>query len=78
MTEVTVATKPVLQGKSGFSALLSMLWRDKLAFVSAVILVLIILCAVLGPALLGDMANSQNLRGRNSPPFDLARGWAFV
>nr|WP_244542357.1 ABC transporter permease [Devosia psychrophila] len=55
-----------------------MLWRDKLAFVSAVILVLIILCAVLGPALLGDMANSQNLRGRNSPPFDLARGWAFV
>ena len=78
MTDVTLVAKPVSQGKSGFSALLSMLWRDKLAFVSAVILVLIILCAVLGPALLGDMANSQNLRGRNSPPFDLARGWAFV
>ena len=78
MAEISLATKPVPQGKSGFSELLSMLWRDKLAFVSTVILVLIILCALLGPTLLGDLANSQNLRGRNSPPFDLARGWAFV
>ncbi|WP_232846811.1 ABC transporter permease [Devosia beringensis] len=55
-----------------------MLWRDKLAFVSALVLILIVLCALLGPTLLGDLATSQNLRGRNSPPFDLSRGWAFI
>ncbi|MGV8834222.1 MAG: ABC transporter permease [Devosia sp.] len=55
-----------------------MLWRDKLAFLSAVVLVLIVLCALLGPTLLGDLATSQNLRGRNSPPLDLSRGWAFI
>lgn len=59
-------------------SLLSMLWRDKLAFVSAVALLLIIAFAVLGPALLGELATDQNLRGRNSPPFNLDRGWAFV
>ena len=78
MTDVSLATPPAPQGKSGFAALLSMLWRDKLAFISALVLIFIVLCALLGPALLGDLANSQNLRGRNSPPFDLARGWAFV
>lgn len=71
-------TKPQAAEQSSFGKLLSMLWRDKLAFLSALVLLLIILCALLGPALLGDMATSQNLRGRNSPPFDLARGWAFV
>ena len=55
--------------------LLNMLWRDKLAFVSAVVLLLIVLAALIGPALLGEMANDQNLRGRNFPPFSLARGW---
>lgn len=59
-------------------SLLSMLWRDKLAFVSAVTLLLIIAFAVLGPTLLGELATDQNLRGRNSPPFNLDRGWAFV
>jgi peptide/nickel transport system permease protein len=57
--------------------LLAMLWRDKLAFASAVILLLIIVAALLGPALLGEMANDQNLRGRNFAPFSLARGWQF-
>jgi peptide/nickel transport system permease protein len=71
-------TKPQAAEQSSFGKLLSMLWRDKLAFLSALVLLLIVLCALLGPALLGDMATSQNLRGRNSPPFDLARGWAFV
>lgn len=59
-------------------SLLSMLWRDKHAFVSAVTLLLIIVFAVLGPTLLGELATDQNLRGRNSPPFNLDRGWAFV
>jgi peptide/nickel transport system permease protein len=76
MTDLSLA-KPRSE-KSATAKLLSMLWRDKLAFASAVVLLLIVLCALLGPALLGDMATDQNLRGRNSPPFDLARGWAFI
>jgi peptide/nickel transport system permease protein len=71
-------TKPQPAEDSGFAKLLSMLWRDKLAFASVLVLILIVLCAVLGPALLGDLATSQNLRGRNSPPFDLGRGWPFI
>ena len=77
MTDLTLA-KPPRAEKSAAASLLSMLWRDKLAFISALVLLFIILCALLGPALLGDLATDQNLRGRNSPPFDLARGWAFV
>ena len=57
--------------------LLAMLWRDKLAFVSVLVLLLIVAAALLGPLLLGEMANNQNLRGRNFPPFSLARGWEF-
>lgn len=59
------------------TSLLGMLWRDKLAFASAVILLLIVVAALIGPALLGEMASDQNLRGRNFPPFSLARGWEF-
>lgn len=77
MTDLTLA-KPPGSEKSAAANLLSMLWRDKLAFASAIVLLLIVLCASLGPALLGELATDQNLRGRNSPPFDLARGWAFV
>jgi peptide/nickel transport system permease protein len=77
MTDLSSA-KPADIPRSESAALLAMLWRDKLAFVSAVMLLVIILFAVLGPALLGDAAGAQNLRGRNSPPFDLAHGWALV
>lgn len=77
MTDLTLA-KPPRSEKSAAASLLAMLWRDKLAFTSAIVLLLILLCALLGPALLGELATDQNLRGRNSPPFDLARGWAFV
>jgi peptide/nickel transport system permease protein len=77
MTDLPLA-KPPRSETSAATSLLSMLWRDKLAFASAIIVLLIILCALLGPTLLGELATDQNLRGRNSPPFDLARGWAFV
>lgn len=77
MADLSLA-KPKAPDSSRGPSLLSMLWRDKLAFVSAVALLLIIAFAVLGPALLGELATDQNLRGRNSPPFNLDRGWAFV
>ena len=77
MSDLSTVT-PAPSEKQRTWPLVSMLWRDKLAFVSALVLVVIVLFAIFGPMLLGDLATSQNLRGRNSPPFDLAKGWAFV
>ena len=70
-------TKPSAPSNPRGPSILSMLWRDKLAFTSAVVLLIIVLFAVLGPALLGELAGDQNLRGRNFPPFSFDRGWAF-
>lgn len=78
MTDTSLAATTQIKPERPARALLAMLWRDKLAFVSAIVLLIIIACAIFGPPLLGDLATSQNLRGRNSPPFDLSRGWAFV
>lgn len=78
MTDTSLAAATPIKPERPARALLAMLWRDKLAFVSAIVLLIIIVCAIFGPPLLGDLATSQNLRGRNSPPFDLSRGWAFV
>jgi peptide/nickel transport system permease protein len=52
-----------------------MLWADKLAFTAAAVLLIVILCALFAPMMLEDVASKQNLRARNSPPFDLAKGW---
>ncbi len=78
MADLSLAKPAQTSAASRGSSLLSMLWRDKLAFVSALVLLLIILCALLGPTLLDDLATRQNLRGRNFPPFSLDRGWAFI
>ncbi|WP_449396154.1 ABC transporter permease [Devosia riboflavina] len=76
MADVSLAKTPAQDNVRGPS-LLSMLWRDKLAFTSAVVLIVIVLFAALGPTLLGELAADQNLRGRNFPPFSFDRGWAF-
>jgi peptide/nickel transport system permease protein len=78
VTDITASKSIPEEPRNGARALLSMLWRDKFALVSAVFLLVVIVCAIIGPALLEDIATSQNLRGRNSPPFDLSRGWIFV
>ncbi|CAN7246929.1 ABC transporter permease [Devosia sp. LjRoot3] len=77
MADLSLA-KSTAQDNVRGPSLLSMLWRDKLAFTSAVVLIVIVLFAALGPALLGELASDQNLRGRNFPPFSFERGWAFV
>ncbi|MFL6809559.1 MAG: ABC transporter permease [Bradyrhizobium canariense] len=64
--------------RSRVSIVLGMLWRDKFATVAVIFLLLVILCAIFGPAWLGDAAVRQNLRGRNAPPFSLQQGWLFV
>ena len=39
---------------------------------------IVILCALFGPTLLGEAAVKQNLRARNLAPFDLERGWMMI
>jgi peptide/nickel transport system permease protein len=63
---------------SSATRLLRMLRRDKFATCAALFLILALLCALFGPWLLGEAARDVNLRGRNSPPFSLERGWLFI
>ncbi len=55
-----------------------LLWRDKLALVAAVFLVVVVGFALLGPPLLGDAATRMNLKLRNAPPGSLEHGWLYV
>jgi len=58
------------------------LWRalahDRLALACAVFLALVLVAAIFGPWLFGDLANKINLRGRNAPPLSLDLGWQFL
>ncbi len=63
---------------NAFGQAVRMLWHDKVALTAVIFLAVVALCAILGPSLLDEAATKQNLRGRNSPPFDLAKGWLFV
>lgn len=64
--------------RSAAGQVFAMLWRDKFALAAAIVLLTIVLCALIGPELLGEAASKQNLRGRNAPPFDPSRGWPFI
>ncbi|MFV0383201.1 MAG: ABC transporter permease, partial [Paracoccus sp. (in: a-proteobacteria)] len=61
-----------------FRHVLMMLWADKFAFAAALFLLLVVICAILGPALLEDVAGKQNLRARNAPPFLADRGFLYI
>jgi len=56
---------------------LRMLWADKFALAAAIFLLIVLVMALIGPAWLGEVAQKQNLRGRNAPPFDWERGWLW-
>jgi peptide/nickel transport system permease protein len=58
--------------------LFALLKADKFALVAAFFLMLVTLCALFGPLLLGEYAGGQNLRARNAPPFTLERGWLYI
>ena len=58
--------------RSRASTVLGMLWRDKFATFAVIFLIIVVLCAIFGPALLGEAATRQNLRGRNLAPFSIA------
>ena len=76
MTPLSPTAAPAERGP--LRTVLGMLWRDKFATAAVVFLLIVILCALLGPALLGEAAVKQNLRGRNLPPFTLGQGWLMV
>lgn len=56
---------------------LRMLWADKFAVCAVIFLLVVLVMAVIGPSWMNDLAQKQNLRGRNAPPFDLSRGWVW-
>jgi peptide/nickel transport system permease protein len=58
--------------------MLRMLWADKFALAAVIFLTLVLIFAIFGPAWLEAVAQKQNLRGRNAPPFDLNRGWVWI
>ncbi|MCB1738781.1 MAG: ABC transporter permease [Gammaproteobacteria bacterium] len=55
-----------------------LLLRDPFALLAALWLLLMAVCVIIGPALLGDAATAINLRARNMPPGSLEQGWLMV
>ncbi|MDF1632598.1 ABC transporter permease [Mycoplana sp. MJR14] len=78
MTDARILTEETPKRSGAFSRWLSMLWADKFAFFAAIFLLIVLLCAILGPYFLGDAANKMNLRGRNAAPFHLRHGIMYV
>ncbi|WP_256947321.1 MULTISPECIES: ABC transporter permease [Haematobacter] len=52
--------------------------RDRYATASLIFLLIVLICAIIGPSLLAEQARSLNLRGRNAPPFSIENGWMFI
>ena len=77
MADTTLPDRPARPPRAAPS-LLMLLRADRFACAAAAILVVVVLCAVFGPLVLGDAAGGQNLRARNAPPFSLERGWLYV
>jgi peptide/nickel transport system permease protein len=55
-----------------------LLARDRLALCSAAWLLLLLLCMLIGPELLGKEATDINLRARNLPPGSTGQGWVMI
>ena len=47
------------------ATVLRLLWADKFATAAAIFILLVVLCAIFGPALFEKPASAMNLRGRN-------------
>ena len=72
----STATAPPSPSK--VTRVLRMLWADKMAFAAVIFLIVVLLCAIFGPMLFEGVASKTNLRARNAPPFDMARGFLYV
>ncbi|MET0172508.1 MAG: ABC transporter permease [Agrobacterium vaccinii] len=78
--DVTRALSPAPHSKksSAFREIVSVLWHDKVATLSAILLLIVLVCVLVGPWLLADQARAVNLMARNAPPFSLSKGWMFI
>lgn len=54
------------------------LTRDKLALGAAFFLLVLVACVLLGPMLVGDMADKLGLRQRNLPPFSPEHDFIYI
>ncbi len=74
---MAILDAPAPTAASSLWRTLRLLRRDKLALLAAIVLLALVLAALFGPPLIGDLATSINLRMRNAPPsFD--NGFAFL
>ena len=64
--------------KSSYWIVPKLIARDPLACIAALFLIFVVTCAVVGPLVIGGLAEALNLRARNLPPFTLDQGWAYV
>lgn len=55
-----------------------LLARDKFALTSAIFLMILAICSIIGPPLIGGLATKLSLGQRNMPPGSLEAGWAYV
>lgn len=60
-----------------FGGTLRLLANDRLAFLALAFLILIVLLALLGPLLIGNLSEKPNFRARNLEPFTLDQGWPY-
>lgn len=72
------ATEDRPQARPKKTSILSLLYRDKFAFVSAIFLVIAIACAILGAPLLAGPADQMNLAVRRAVPFTLNHGFLYI
>lgn len=75
---LTTSIPDEAMSENRIKTVLGLLWRDKFAFVAAIILTVTVFSALFGPWLLGRSATMMNLRARNAPPFDLSRGFEYI
>ncbi len=73
----TLSAPLPLRAPSAPARVLSLLWRDKAAFVAVLFLLAVLFCVVFGPSLLGEAAAQIQLTARNSRPFDMTHGRLF-
>ncbi len=78
MTESAVHSPPSDPPDVDRMSLPRLLLKDKIATLAAVVLLVVMLVALVGPTLVGDLATKQNLSETNRPPFSLNAGWEFI
>lgn len=71
--EPLAATKP----SSRIPLPLRLLFRDPLAAAATIFLIAVLLCAIIGPMVIGDLAERPNFRARNMAPYSLDQGFAY-